>query len=242
MIRLFRNHRRAFVLGLGIFLILGLAGGSYGLWYILIGPSGPAAVTPVIPAGTNIPIPAALDGQWTVNTSLGSLGDGSVSFAGFRVQEQLVGVGGHTAVGRSTKVGGSLTLTGAVISQVQMTVDMTGLTSDDPLRDQQLARQAIETTKYPSATFKLTTPLDLGSLPGEGKIITAQATGDLTLHGVTRTVTISLQAQRVGGVIAVAGSLPIIFGDWSVQKPNSFSILSVDDHGTMEFHLLFTHS
>jgi polyisoprenoid-binding protein YceI len=241
MLSLFRRHRRPFVLGLGLFLILALAGGGYGLWYILIGPTGPAAVTPIVPAA-NVAAPASLDGQWTVNTSLGSLGDGTASFAGFRVQEQLVGVGGHTAVGRSVKVEGSLTLAGASLSQVQITVDMTGLTSDDPLRDQQLAKQAIETNQYPSATFNLTTPLDLGSLPAENKILAFQATGDLTLHGVTKTVTISLQAQRVGGIIAVAGSLPIIFSDWQIQKPNSFSILSVDDHGIMEFHLLFTHS
>jgi hypothetical protein len=59
---------------------------------------------------------------------------------------------------------------------------------------------------------------------------------------VTRTVTIALEAARQGGIIAVAGSLPIVFADYSIQKPSSFSVLSVDDHGTMELHLLFTHA
>jgi hypothetical protein len=55
-------------------------------------------------------------------------------------------------------------------------------------------------------------------------------------------VTIPLQAIRSGGIIAVTGTLPIVFSDYSIQKPNSFSVLSVDDHGTMELHLLFRHS
>jgi polyisoprenoid-binding protein YceI len=72
--------------------------------------------------------------------------------------------------------------------------------------------------------------------------VSASTSGELTLHGVTRTVTIALQAMRRGGVIAVAGSLPIVFSDYSIVKPNSFSVLTVDDHGIMELHLLFTHA
>jgi len=55
-------------------------------------------------------------------------------------------------------------------------------------------------------------------------------------------VTIPLQATHQRGIIAVAGSLPIVFSDYGIAKPNSFSVLSVDDHGTMELHLLFTHT
>jgi len=103
-------------------------------------------------------------------------------------------------------------------------------------------RQAIETDTYPTATFKTTQPIDLGTLPADGKTVGVNASGDFTLHGVTRSVTIALQAARQGGIIAVAGSLAILFSDYSVQKPSSFSVLSVDDHGTMELHLLFTHA
>jgi hypothetical protein len=69
-----------------------------------------------------------------------------------------------------------------------------------------------------------------------------ERTNIFQLHSVTKTVTVALQALRQGGIIAVTGSLPITFSDYSIQKPNSFSVLSVDDHGTMELHLLFTHA
>ena len=240
------HRKRNFLLAaLAVVVVAGIAGGSYGLWYVLVGPSGPASVNagpPSIPTGSAVAAPASLDGAWNVTTSLGSIGDGTASFVGYRVQEQLVGLGGHTAVGRTPKVTGSLTLTGAVVSNVAVTADLTALASDDSHRDDQLRRQALETDSFPTATFKVTQPIDLGTLPADGASVSVNATGDLMLHGVTKSVTIPLQATRQAGIIAVTGSLPILFADYSIQKPNSFSVLSVDDHGTMELHLLFTHA
>lgn len=246
------GRRKLLLAAIALIAIAGIAGGGYGLWYILLGPSSPAAVSsipPAVPAGATVTLQAltgsaagSLDGTWNVNTTLGTVADGTASFAGYRVQEQLVGVGGHTAVGRTTKVTGSMVVAGTVVSNVQITVDMTGLVSDDSHRDDQLSHQAIETANFPTSAFKTTAPIDLGALPADGVTISANATGDLTLHGVTRSVTIPLQATRRGGIIAVAGSIPIHFSDYNIQKPSSFSLLSVDDHGIMELHLLFTHA
>ena len=239
------RNRNVLLLVVGVVAVAAIIGGGYGLWYILVGPSGPAAVSsgaPAIPTGAAIAAPASLDGTWNVDTSSGTVSDGTASFVGYRVQEQLVGVGGHTAVGRTPKVTGSMKLTGSTVSDVTITADMTALASDDSHRDDQLRRQAIESAKFPTATFALTQPIDLGTLPADGASVGASATGTLTLHGVTKTVTVALQAVRQGGIIAVTGSLPVVFGDYSIQKPNSFSVLSVDDHGTIELHLLFTHA
>jgi polyisoprenoid-binding protein YceI len=241
------SNRKLLLVVVAAIAIVGLVGGGYGLWYVLVGPSSLAAVSsapPALPSGAGaVPTaPGSLDGTWTVNTSLGTITDATASFAGYRVQEQLVGVGGTTAVGRTTKVSGSMTLTGAVVSNVEITADLTALASDNQNRDGQLRREALETNSFPTATFKLTGSIDLGTLPADGTTAKANATGDLTLHGVTKSVTIALQATRQGGIIAVTGSLPIVFADYSIQKPTSFSVLSVDDHGIMELHLLFTHA
>jgi polyisoprenoid-binding protein YceI len=239
-----RNRNLALVV-LGVLVVAAIAAAGYGLWYILIGPSSPSAVgatAPAIPAGAAVAVPASLDGSWNVAASLGKVDDGTASFVGYRVQEQLVGVGGHTAVGRTPKVIGSMSLSGSVVDNVQITADMTALASDNDQRDNQLRRQAIETDSFPTSMFKTIAPINLGTLPADGKTIQATATGALTIHGVTKTVTIDLDVQRQGGIIAVAGSVPIVFADWSIQKPNSFSVLSVDDHGIMELHLLFTHA
>ncbi len=239
-----RRNRNLLLAVLAVVVLAGVAAGGYGLWYILVGPSSPASVDSAPPAipSVAVTVPALLDGTWNVNDTLGSISDGTASFVGYRVQEQLVGVGGHTAVGRTAKLTGSMTLTGAIVTDVQVTADLTALQSDNPQRDNQLTHQAIETNTFPSATFKITGTIDLGTLPVDGTSVTASATGELTLHGVTRTVTIALQAVRRGGVIGVTGSLPIVFSDYSIVKPNSFSVLTVDDHGIMELHLLFTHA
>ena len=180
------TRRNLLLVALAVVVIAGIAGGGYGLWYILLGPSSPVGVNagpPALPQGTAVAAPASLDGIWNVTTGLGSVGDGTASFVGYRVQEQLVGVGGHTAVGRTPKVAGSLTLTGAVATNVEVTADMTALASDDGQRDNQLRRQAIETDSFPTATFKSTQPIDLGTLPADGASVSVNATGDLTLHG-----------------------------------------------------------
>ena len=43
-------------------------------------------------------------------------------------------------------------------------------------------------------------------------------------------------------MITITGSLPISFSDFNIQKPTSFIVLSVDDHGVMELQLHFVHA
>jgi polyisoprenoid-binding protein YceI len=213
---------------------------AYGGWYLFLRPAGPAGINL---GGLQLPASSAvgnLDGTWTVDPSIGSGATGS--FVGYRVQEQLASIGANTAVGRTSAVSGTFTLQGTSVTAATITADLTGLTSDDPRRDLQLSVQGLETTTYPTATFVLGQPIDLGSLPPDGQVVTTTATGQLTLHGQTRTVRIVLQAKRSGGVIAIAGSLPIAFADFGIQPPSSFAVLSVAGNSTMEFQLLFTHS
>jgi polyisoprenoid-binding protein YceI len=237
--------RRNLLILIAAAIVAGGAAGGYGLWYLFLRPGGPAAVgseAPVFPVGVSVVAPASLDGTWTVNDSLGSMADSSASWTGYRVKEQLGGVGANTAVGRTPKVTGSMTLTGPVVDNVLITADLTALVSDDPNRDNQLRRQAIATDQFPTASFKTIAPIDLGTLPAEGTTVTVSAKGALSLHGVTKTVDVALQAVRRGGIIAVTGSLPVTFADYGFQGPTSFAVLSVEDHGIMELHVLFTHS
>jgi polyisoprenoid-binding protein YceI len=182
----------------------------------------------------------SLDGTWTVDTSIGSFSDFTSSFVGYRVAEQLANVGATTAVGRTPKVSGTLTVSGASITAVSITADLTALQSDRSMRDGQLHTQALQTDTYPTATFVLADPIKLDHLPAEGETISVTAVGDLTLHGVTKRVSIPLQAKLANGVVTVVGSLPIAFADYSIAPPQSMMVLSVADNGTMELQLHFT--
>lgn len=262
-------HTATFRLALGLAAIVVIGGVAYGGWYLFLRPAGPppvdlgllnvattspgpvssaaatsvASETPSGSAATSATTPSTAgtrDGTWKVDTSLGSGATGS--FVGYRVQETLASIGANTAVGRTSGVSGSFTLAGTTISAATISADLTGLTSDDPRRDGQLTQRGLETSTYPTATFVLSSPIALGSLPADGQIVKATATGQLTLHGQTRSVQVALEAKLSGGVIAVTGSLPITFGDYGITPPTSFLALSVAAQGTLELQLLFTHA
>jgi polyisoprenoid-binding protein YceI len=238
-------RRKWFLILVAVIVIGGVAGGGYGFWYLFLRPGGPAAVSgvpPVLPTNAAVAAPASLDGAWNVSGSLGSFTDFSNSWVGYRVKEQLAGIGANTAVGRSPKVTGSMTLTGTKITNVQITADLSGLVSDSPERDSQLKHQSLNTNQFPTATFTSIDPIDLGTLPSDGTTVTITTKGSLTLHGTTKPIDLTLEAVRQGGIIAVAGSMNVTYANFGFSGPTSFAVLSVEDHGIMELHLLFTHA
>ena len=204
--------------------------------------SSPASSATPAPAPTDAAADAdrSLDGAWVVDTTIGSFDDFSSSFVGYRVQEELASIGGTTAVGRTPAVTGSLELEGQMVTTVVVEADLTQLTSDDSRRDGQMRTQALETNTFPTATFTLTEPIDLGAIPAEGEPVRVDAAGDLDVHGVTRSVTIPLEAQLVGDVIVVTGSIRVEFADHDIDPPSSFAVLSVEDHAEVEMQLFFT--
>ncbi len=233
-----------------ILALVALIAAGAGVWYLFFRPAGPAPVSlaslPPIgspaagsPAGSGGPA-VGITGTWRVDPSIGSVADGSGSFVGYRVREVLATIGAAEAVGRTPDVTGTVTIEGTTITAAELTADLTTLRSDESKRDRQLSRQAIETSRFPTATFTLTAPIELGSIPAEAQIVDATATGGLTLHGVTRSVDIALQARLQNGVITVAGSLPIVFADFGIERPQAGAVLSVEDQGTMELQLQLT--
>ena len=175
---------------------------------------------------TGAPVPVA--GTW--KTACGST-------AGYRVKEILIGQS-TTAVGRTTAVTGTMTITGTSVSAASFSVDMTQVTSDRSQRDGQFQGRIMQTSTYPTATFKLTSPIALGTVPAPSTPVTVKATGDLMLHGVTRRVTVDLHAQRAGSTIKVQGAIPITFADWKIPNP-SLGPAQTGSTGTLEFLLVF---
>lgn len=177
---------------------------------------------------------AGFDGTWVVETD--------ASFVGYRVKEELASIGLFEAVGRTSGLDASLTIEGTTVTSVDLLADMTQLSSDDSRRDGAIKRQALETNDFPEASFVLAGPIDLGSIPDPGVTVSFEATGDLTIHGVTNRVTIPLDAQTVDGKIVVVGSAPVVFADYGIDPPSAAIVLSVEDNGIFEFQLVFARS
>jgi putative copper resistance protein D len=173
-----------------------------------------------------------VSGTWAV---------GPGSQAGYRVDEILFGQH-HTAVGRTSDVSGGLVISGTTVTAADFSVDLAAVKSDQPSRDVQFHGYIMETFKYHHATFRLMRPIDLGTIPPAGRAAIYRATGQLSMRGVTRTVTFSLQAERVGSKIDMVADIPIIFSQWRIPNP-SFAIAQVGNTGTIEVLLdLAPHS
>ena len=184
-----------------------------------------------------------LAGVWAVQLAEGAVDlqvEPAVSFAGFRVDEVLSGgIGDFTAVGRTVDVTGSIELTDTALVAATVEVTMSTLRTDNGSRDGQV-RRALNTNEFPVATFTLTEPLELPADMAEGEALSGSAHGDLTIKGVTNRATFDLQAQLVGDTIVVVGSSEVVFSNYEVTAPTAPIVVSVEDHGIMEFQLILT--
>ncbi len=201
-------------------------------------PSSDGSSEPSVPVAS-APAGDGLDGSWSVDTSVGSFDDFSNSWVGFRVDEVLgQGIGRTTAVGRTPGVVGTLEFSGSTVETATIEADLTRIVSDRTRRDGAIQR-SLETSTFPTATFVLTEPLDLGAQPSEGETLSGTAVGDLTIHGVTRPAEFAVEARLAGDVVVVVGSTEVVFSDFGVDMPSAPIVVSVEDDGVLELQLFF---
>jgi polyisoprenoid-binding protein YceI len=203
--------------------------GSSGSSATATGSSGAGASLP--PASGAAIDAATIPGTWTI---------GADSVVGYRVRERLASLSADSdAVGRTSSITGSVTIAGSgstmTVSKADFSVDMTTLASDKSMRDNRLRSQGIETDTFKSSTFSLTQPVALPAGATTGSAVDVTLHGDLTLHGVTKTVDIPAKAQVNGNLIQVQGSLSFPFSDYNIVAPNIGGFVTVQDNGTLEF-------
>jgi polyisoprenoid-binding protein YceI len=181
-----------------------------------------AATAAASPSGNGI------DGTWAATNA---------SQLGYRVKEVLFGQSTE-AVGRTNDVEGQLTISGTTANSASFTVQVDTIKSDESQRDSQFNGRIMSTSQFPTATFKLTQPIDFGSVPADKVETNANATGELTLRGVTKTVTFPVTARRNGANLEVSGSIPVVFADYKIPNPSNGAV-STEDNGVLEFLLVF---
>jgi polyisoprenoid-binding protein YceI len=188
------------------------------------------ATTPTVVSetATTLAPDAGVDGTWTVTDE---------SEFGYRVEEVLFGVNA-TAAGRGNGITGSMTIAGTTVTEASFTVDVGSITSDEGRRDNQFRGRIMSVDQFPEATFTLTAPIDFGTVPEPAEQLTATATGDLTLRGVTRPVTFDVTAESGADRIGVLGTIPVQFADYDIPNPSTGGI-TTEDHGLLEFILVF---
>jgi polyisoprenoid-binding protein YceI len=114
--------------------------------------------------------------------------DPSHSAAHFAVRHMMV----STVRGDMGKVAGTVTYDGSNLAaaSVEATIDVTGITTRDEKRDAHLkSPDFFDTATYPTMTFK--SKKVIPGADGAFKLV-----GDLTMHGVTKEVTLDVEALR----------------------------------------------
>ncbi|MFZ8998707.1 MAG: YceI family protein [Ilumatobacteraceae bacterium] len=160
----------------------------------------------------------------------------SGSEVGYRVKEVLFGVD-TDGVGRTGAVSGGIEIDGTNVVVASFDVDVASIESDDARRDSQFRGRIMSADEFPLATFVLTAPIDLGTESADGVTVTTTATGELTLRGVTNSVTFEVSAQREDGRIGILGSIPVVFAEYGIANP-SFGGITTEDVGLVEFILV----
>ena len=159
------------------------------------------------------------------------------SQVGYRVNEVLFGQR-VTAVGRTSGVTGSVTIADLTVANAEFTADMTTVKSDDPRRDAQFESRIMDVLNYPTAGFVLTSPITIDPTALAGAV-THQASGSLTLRGVTKPVDVTIVSTIQNSQIVLAGEVVVVFADWSIPNP-SIPGISTEDSGVLEFQLVLS--
>jgi polyisoprenoid-binding protein YceI len=230
------TRRRMAVAGIALACLV-LAGA--GLSYFVLGSH--RAPSPFgLSASPAIASADALAGSWKVAAG---------SQVGYRAREQFINQPAPTeAVARTSKVAGTMRIavvgSSYRVSSIDFTADLSSLVSQDKYatfqtyqRDFFVRRIYLETDVYPKAEFKsdgIDVPTNIAPGPA-----TLQATGRLTVHGVTKPVTTSPQAQLSGANLEVVGSISVDMRDYNVEPPD-ISFTKAEAGVVIEYRLILS--
>lgn len=228
--------KRTWVL-IGVAALLVAFGGAYGVLALARRDTPARAKLSTTPSPTASPKAASedLDGEWRVV--------GSKSYVGYRVRERLTFLSAPSdAVGRTSSVEGTLRISGPAVEAVDVQADLRDLKSDEDRRDRRIHTIGLESDRFPTARFQLSSPIPFESKPAPGETVKTSAAGKLTIHGVTKDITIPLEARWNPEQIEVVGSHEIAMRDYNITPPRVGPVLSISDKGTIEFQLIFVRA
>jgi len=114
-------------------------------------------------------------------------------------------------------------------------VGLKALVSGESRRDDR-AQGALETSKFPSATFTAKT------LTGMPKEFTAtdsvmQLAGTLDLHGIKQDVVWELKVKKDGDILSGLGTVKFKYSDFEIKKPDIGGFVTVEEEVTLQIQL-----
>src|SRR3989440_3651330 len=217
---------------------LGLLGSAGAYIYFFSGlRTSPPSLALASPSASTSAGAAANAGSWQIATG---------SLIGYRVKEQFVGqTSSHEAVARTGDVTGQVTIgqsgTSYQMTSAKVTVQLANLASVDQVagynvtnRDR-IVQRSLSVSSFPTAVFEAQS-VTLPEGAGTGQTMTVSVPGKLTVHGVTKDVTATLQLRVSRSTAHIACSLPTNMTDYGISPPN-VGFTTVQPEVTIEFQL-----
>ncbi|MEP7356837.1 MAG: YceI family protein [Anaerolineales bacterium] len=125
---------------------------------------------------------------------------------------------------------------GTVVSESsKITVDLTGLKSDNAPMDQYVQSLVLQTRTYPTAVFVPSQTIGLESPPPTSGSMNFQIVGSLTIHGVTRPASWNVLATAGDGSQLIGtASTSFAFEDFKIPQPRVPTVVSMENKITLE--------
>ena len=177
-------------------------------------------------------------GVWVIDTGFVEFDaiTGSGTWVGYRIDEELRGVGDFTAVGRSPRVEGRVVIDGSSVTSATISADLQALESDNANRDSRVRPLFAERP----VVFTLSQPVDFGAVPSEGQRVAVSAEGVLRIGDIERDVVVELSADVAGSRLVITGSTIVMLSDFDVSVPSAPIVLSVAEDATIELQLFLS--
>jgi polyisoprenoid-binding protein YceI len=227
---------------LAALVALALLGGAGAYAYFFSGlRSTPPALTLATPSAS-----ASASSSSSATAGAGTWSIATGSLVGYRVNEQFAGQSSsHQAVARTSDVTGKVVIaqsgTTYEMTSATITVQLANLASVDSVvgynvtnRDR-IVQQSLDVRSNPTATFSAQS-VALPEGAASGQAVTVSVPGQLTVHGVTKAVTATIQLRVTGSTAQIAGTIATNMTDFGVSPP-TIGFTTVQPAVTIEFSL-----
>ncbi|HYI26055.1 MAG TPA: YceI family protein, partial [Thermomicrobiales bacterium] len=117
-------------------------------------------------------------------------------------------------------------------------VDMRTMETDESRRDNYLRDNTLESDTYPFAIFVVASVEGVDGPVVEGEPTVLQLTGDLTIHGVTKTVTWDAEVIREAESLTGTATYTFLIADFDMEKPIVGPVVSIEDEITLSIDIV----
>ncbi len=123
------------------------------------------------------------------------------------------------------------------LESVMFIVEKTTLESDRS-RLEEMAHEEMDAGTYPEITFRSD---DNGIVSSNGDEYNVTATGDLTISGVTRSISVDATCINTGDEMVCTGTKDLLMTDFGIDPPRlMLGTLRTHDDITVEFRVVYT--